>query len=412
MAEHHSAYSVIEMSDGGFVVAGNRWLTSENSYDVYLMRIDSNGDTLWTRTYGGDKNDGCISAQQTSDGGFIMVGATASFGSFPVSLYAIRTDSLGDTLWTRIYGGWNGLEGSDQANSVQQVSDGGFIIFGDHNRDLILIRTDSQGDTLWTKTFGGTSIDHGYSVQLTNDSGFVIACSSGPWGLVKLNSQGDILWSKPYRSIQCRDVKQTNDGGFIVIGTDYNDTSSIDIYLIRTDEKGDTLWIKSFGGQKTDICNSIQITKDGGFIIIGSTQSFSDIRTDVYLIRTDFKGDTLWTKLVSRKDKNEAFSIKQTRNGGFIVCGTSLTWQNMDWDIYLIRLDKETTEIKKPFNGQQLTVNSLKNIKRIEIYDLLGRKIKTLPAGADVGKWKKGNGVYVVRFVGRDVVRRKVLFTK
>ena len=176
-SDFDKGYSVQQTQDGGFIIVGFTESYGAGGEDVYLIKTDENGDTLWTRTYGGSSDDMGNSVQETTDGGFIIAGYTYSYGAGGSGVYLIRTDSLGDTLWTRTYGGSD----DDYGYSVQQCQDGGFIIagktesYGAGYYDVYLIRTDSMGDTLWTKTYGGSDDDEGYSVQQCQDGGFIIA---------------------------------------------------------------------------------------------------------------------------------------------------------------------------------------------------------------------------------------------
>ena len=161
--------SVQQTSDGGYIVLGS------TVPFAYLLKTDSKGDTLWTKTYGGSGSDYGASVQQTVDGGYIIVGTT-NFGAGSTDVYLIKTDVNGDPLWTKAYGG----TGVEQGMYVQETSDGGYIItgftisFGAGGSDVYLIKTDSIGDTLWTRTFGGTSDDYGHSVYQATDGGYVI----------------------------------------------------------------------------------------------------------------------------------------------------------------------------------------------------------------------------------------------
>ena len=281
--------------------------------DVYLIKTDANGDTLWTKTYGGSYGDEGYSVQQTTDGGYIIVGRTFSFGlgtSTSPDVYLIKTDMNGDTLWTKTYGGTN----HDRGNFVQQTVDGGYIItgitvsFGTGGENVYLIRTNATGDTLWTKTYGGTdtqqtNTDRGHSVEQTSDGGFIITGSAtfGERGayLIKTDSNGDTLWTKSYGGIGVDDgssVKQTADGGYIIMGFTVNfGAGGRDVYLIKTDANGDTLWTKTYGGTGDDETSNLleaQQTVDGGYIITGRTNSFGAGNYDVYLIKTDANGNS------------------------------------------------------------------------------------------------------------------------
>jgi hypothetical protein len=295
--------SVQQTTDGGYIVAGYTDSFGSGFYDVYLIKTDPSGETLWTRTYGGNNSDYGASVQQTTDGGYIVTGYTASFGAGlddVYNVYLIKTDPSGDTLWTRTYGG----SVIDRGSSVQQTTDGGYIVVGDTDSfgagfyDVYLIKTDSSGDTLWTRTYGGNSSDYGYSVQQTTDGGYIVAGKTRSFGpvvydvyLFKTDSAGNTLWERTYGGSDYESgnsVQQTMDGGYIVAGrTESVGAGYADVYLIRTNASGDTLWTRTYGGSDWDVGESVQLTKDGGYVITGRTESFGAGYADVYLIKTD-----------------------------------------------------------------------------------------------------------------------------
>jgi hypothetical protein len=191
-------YSILETPDQGYVIAGFSSGIGGFNEDVYLVRTGASGDTVWTRRYGGTGDDEGLCVAQTSDGGFIITGLAHLPGPSDISVYLVRTDSSGDTLWTRTYGG----PYHDVGNSVQQTSDGGFIVAATTyprvaDADAWLIKTDSSGDTLWTRRFGGAGIDGGHSVQQTLDGGYIVAGRTTSYGagnddvwLIKTDADG------------------------------------------------------------------------------------------------------------------------------------------------------------------------------------------------------------------------------
>jgi hypothetical protein len=345
--------SVQQTSDGGYIIAGWTESFGAGSRDVYLIKTDANGDTLFTKTFGGTGDDWGESVQQTSDGGYIIAGATKSFGANR-AVYLIKTDANGNTLYTKTFGG----SGNDWGSSVQQTSDGGYIItgyttsFGAFWSDVYLIKTDANGDTLFTKTIGGSNTDVGYSVQQTSDGGYIITGYTYSFGagyddvyLIKTDANGDTLFTKTFGgsgSEYGNSVQQTSDGGYIIAGwTASFGAGSDDIYLIKTDANGDTLFTKTFGGSSIDWGYSVQQTSDGGYIIAGRTKSFGAGNNDVYLIKTDANGNTLFTKTFGRSGDDVGFSVQQTSDGGYIITGYTESFGAVYGDVYLIKLKPE-----------------------------------------------------------------------
>jgi len=308
------------------------------------------GDTLWTRTYGGRSHDLGQSVQQTSDGGYIIAGSTESFGAGYEDVYLVKTDSSGDTLWTRSYGG----SYEDVGYSIRQTSDGGYIIaaytqsFGAGSTDVYLLKTNSSGDTLWTRTYGGSDCDGSSSVEQTSDGGYIIAgytesFSAGGYDvyLLKTDSSGDTLWTRTYGGSYDEvgwAVQQTSDGGYITAGYTLSfGAGGYDVYLLKTDPSGDTLWTRTYGGRSHEWGRSVQQTSDAGYIIAGHTLSFGAGSYDVYLLKTDPSGDTLWTRTYGGSDSDGSLSVRQTSDGGYIIGGFTESFGAGDRDVYLIR---------------------------------------------------------------------------
>jgi regulation of enolase protein 1 (concanavalin A-like superfamily) len=287
------------------------------------------------KTYGGTTNGSVAnSVQQTVDGGYIIAGTTSDFGAGSLNVYLIKTDANGDSLWTKNYGGVNG----DEGQYVQQTSDGGFIIvgitetFGAGNLDIYLIKTDVNGNLLWSKTFGGPDIDWGNSVQQTTDGGYIITGFTQSFGigsldvyLIKTDANGDSLWTKTYGGTNADGgyfAQQTLDGGYIVCGfTEGFGVGASDVYLIKTDANGDVLWTKSFGGINEDNGYSVKQTTSGEYIITGRTRSFGAGDYDTYLIKADINGNSIWSKVFGGINYDYGFSTDQITDGGYIVIG-------------------------------------------------------------------------------------------
>mgnify|MGYP005622857409 CR=1 FL=1 len=287
---------------------------------------------------------------QTEDGGYIVAGEYGSYHTGPPyryygDVYLIKTDEYGDTIWTKTYGDANTWEA---AYSMDKTNDGGYIVSAFIQYplwQLWLIKTDSQGDSIWSKLY---PVREGFCIRQTTDGGYVITGGSADIYLLKINSQGDILWLKNYDNNsdweEGKYVQQTSDGGYIISGmTEFPAPRSFDIWLIKTDSYGDTLWTKTYGGDYIDEPHSICETKDGGYFIAGEYTEYGELGLEahIWLLRTDSKGDTIWTKKINNGSWGDyAYSMKKTSDGGFIIAGET-AYDNFDSDIYLIKLDEE-----------------------------------------------------------------------
>ncbi len=257
----------------------------------------------FAKAYGGANWDYAYSVQQTSDGGYIVVGSTASFGAGEENIFLIKTDANGNIIWAKTYGGTE----YDRAYSVQQTSDGGYIVAGytfsfGAGSDVFLIKTDANGNVIWAKTYGGTNWDEAFSVQQTSDGGYIVAGYTGSFGagggdifLMKTDANGNLQWAKTFGGTgwdEAFSVQQTSDGGYIVAGrTSSFGAGFYNAFLVKTDANGNIQWAKTYGGTGFDYAYSVQQTSDGGYIVAGRTSSFGAGSVDIFLIKTDANGN-------------------------------------------------------------------------------------------------------------------------
>ncbi len=434
-ADSDRGYAVQQTQDGGYIITGSTWSYGAGEEDVYLIKTDSLGDTLWTKTYGGTNWDRSHSVQQTQDGGYIIGGWSQSFGNGLPDFYLIKTDASGDTTWTGLYGGTS----AEECWYVRQTSDGGYILTGRTNSygagdfDVYLVKTDALGDTMWTKTFGSTFIDFSVCVQQTSDQGYVVVGMNGslPGGdiyLIKTDSLGDSLWTRTYggnNSDRGYFVNVTQDGGYIITGeTSSYGAGGNDVYLIKTDASGDTIWTHTYGSSNTEAGLSVQEIQDDGYIIAGRSNSFGAGELDVYMIRTDSVGDTLWTRTYGGATYDWGYSVQQTQDGGFILAGHTQSFGAGSDDVYLIKTDQNglvgieegqdmnlRTENVRLEQSQPNPFHSMTTIRFqtaftghvcLKIYDACGRIIKILVDG------KKEAGAYSIPWHGQNELGENV----
>ncbi|HLG34155.1 MAG TPA: T9SS type A sorting domain-containing protein [Bacteroidia bacterium] len=349
--------SVEQTQDGGYIIAGWEQAGMPGSSEVCLVKTDSYGDTLWTRRFGSSNSEIAYSVQQTYDGGYVICGETQGFGAGSSDVYLIRTDNLGNMLWSKAFGN----QYDDHGYSILETNDNGYIIAG-YNRTIFsndfhvyVIKTDVNGDTLWTKNYGDNTSwpDYGNSIRQTLDNGYII---SGSWNdsltassevyLLKSDSSGNVLWSKTYGSTGNEwgyYAEQTNDSGYIVAGI----TNSFGIgrkgYLIKTNATGDTLWTKIYYGVNDSIgdnsrsFNSVHQTSDGGYIVSGYTHNSASNR-NAFLLKTDDNGNITWYKSFGGSGYDEGEYAVETDDNGFVFAGCLLSFSSFG-GIYLIKVN-------------------------------------------------------------------------
>ena len=348
-ADWDHGHSVKQTTDRGYIIICGTESFGAGSSDVYLVKTDSAGNMLWNKTFGGPGFDQGWSVQQTTDGGYVITGNIGS-STYDSNLYLVKTDSAGNMLWNKTFGG----SGRDIGWSVQQTNDGGYIItgvthsFGAVSGDAYLVKTDSAGNMIWNKTFGGLGWDVGESVQQTNDGGYIIAGGTYSFGavsgdiyLVKTGSAGNMLWNKTFGGSGIDygySVQQTVDQGYIITGITWSFGAGLDdVYLVKTDSAGNMIWNKTFGGTNHDYARSVQQTDDGGYIIAGGTESFGSGIYDVYLVKTDSDGVEQRSLTFGGSNNDEGWSVQQTDDGGYIIAGSTQSLEESS-DIYLIKL--------------------------------------------------------------------------
>ena len=248
---------------------------------------------------------------------------------------------------------WNGV-----GYTVQQTSDSGYIIVGETSSclsdiatsDVWLIKMDSKGSEEWDRTFSKSGVNKGYSVQQTSDGGYIITGMEGPFFgiydvlLIKTDSEGNEEWNRTFGGWcdTCgRSVQQTSDGGYIIAGWVYPylfGIGSKDVLLIKTDSKGNEEWNRTFGGSDHDCGYSVQQTSDGGYIITGYTNSSGAGESDVLLIKTDSHGNKEWAMTIGGSNLDKGYSVEQTSDGGHIIVGETYSSGTGDGDVWLIKI--------------------------------------------------------------------------
>jgi len=347
------AHSIIQSSDGGYVVAGETRSFGAGDWDIYVVKLDSSGNVIWTKTIGGSSSDWATSIIQSSDGGYIVAVNTWSFGAGTWDIYVVKLDSAGNVLWTKTIGGsdW------EEVWSIIQSSDGGYVVasrtysFGAGDNDIYLVKLDSSGNVIWTKTIGGSAWDGASSIIQSSDGGYVVAGGTSSFGagnadmyVVKLDSAGNVIWTKTIGGSnwdEAQSIIQSSDGGYVVAGKTWSfGAGSADMYVVKLDSAGNVIWTKTIGGSNDDEAVSIIQSSDGGYVVAGWTGSFGAGGADFFVVKLDSSGNVVWAKTIGGiGDDAWGNSIIQSSDGGYVVVGHTQSFGAGGVDMYVVKMD-------------------------------------------------------------------------
>jgi hypothetical protein len=446
---YDEANAVQITDDGGFIAAGYTQSFGLGRFgNGYIIRADAIGDTLWTRLFGSDGldvfADGCV----TPDSGFIAVGLTDTPNDYE-NIYVVKVDKNGNTVFEKNFGG----PLKDVGLSVAPADDGGYVITGGTKsfsvgeEDLFLFKINSDGDSLWFKTYGTAGNDPGYGISPADGGGFIVSGLynwSDAW-LLRVDANGDTLWTKTYGGTDYDEANcplQTADHGYIFCGS----TSSIgagelDAYVVKTDSIGNLIWQKTYGGSGYDEGRRIVLKPTGGYMILANTDSQIPGEFDYYIISTDEKGDTVWTETLGKTGSEErAFDLQNISQTEYIIAGTTFDEVNFnEATITVINDDSAPSAVKEennitvfrlydaypnPFNpvstikysiGNNTSGGSAEGLTTLKIFDILGNEVAVLvnsrqPPGeyeVEFNAQKLSSGIYFYRMQSGKFVQTK-----
>lgn len=377
-----TARDVIVLADGGYAILGYSDSTDGDLLgkttpvnDYWLLRLDAEGNLLWSKTYGGSKDDRGQSIIQTADGGYAITGyAMSSDGDASRNEgfhdnWILRLDSKGNILWERSFG----FSGHDHSYDLLQTADGGFFFVG--FLDITAARSDgfeaksgtltrhgvgefwgtkidAKGNLQWRRYFGGTNNDRAHAVVPAWDGGFVLAGfsesddfdisdsrGSYDFWVVKISEEGDKIWEHSYGGSGidiAYDISLTADGAYVVAGhtisSDQQVSNSLgesDIWMIKIDTNGQLLWERTFGGSGFDLARSVSPAKRGGYILSGNTKSTGgDVsehfgENDIWVLRTNDTGEVIWQQSFGGSDLDFGFDAVENADKSVLLVGES-----------------------------------------------------------------------------------------
>ena len=306
--DHDGASSIQQTTDGGYIVAGRTKSFGVGNEDAWVLKLDADGNIQWQKAYGDNDSVDALSIKQTTDGGYIVAGDILSFPSgieVNVDAWVLKLDINGNIQWQKTY------RGIGNAFSIQQTTDGGYIVAGqtfpsvwaddtDDTTDAWVLKLDADGNIQWQKTYRGDygdgDGDGARSIQQTSDGGYIVAgwWTNDAW-VLKLKANGSIVWQKSYgggdHDGAASSIQQTSDGGYIVAGWTESFGVVHDAWVLKLDINGNIQWQKTYGGGDHDGASSIQQTTDGGYIVAGRTKSFGVGNEDAWVLKLNANGN-------------------------------------------------------------------------------------------------------------------------
>jgi hypothetical protein len=373
-----AGYAVQQTTDGGFILGG--FSDTENTWDeIWMTKASAAGDSVWSSAIsaGGTSETACRAILAIPDGGCFLVAAKKVYVNSIANydFWLIRMDANGDSLWSRTLGN----DDWEFPFSLQRTNDGGYVMGGETNTshgpnmwDMMLLKVSGSGDSLWTRYYGGAHNDICNFIVPTSDDGYLLAGSTESFGngqpncitdgwVVKTNASGDSVWSHAYGGIYMDEfigAAEVSDG-YLLAGTTNSfgpDTPGyLNFWLVKINSNGDTLWTRTYGGSGTDRCNAFLALPDGGAVLFGTTFSFSSGESDMWLVRVDANGNMLWNRAFGGSRYEAGNCVARTSDGGYILGGSTDTFGFAD--MWLVRTgpdgggSSETTLLSEGFEG-------------------------------------------------------------
>jgi hypothetical protein len=336
------ANSLVATSDGGYAIAGCAYYSNPFYSDFWLVKTDAFGNTEWSNTYGnqGTVFEKAYSLVEASDGGYVLAGSTNTFPTGNSGFCLVKTDALGNTQWNQTYGG----TGQYVAQSLVEAPDGGYTVVGsnwtlDVGSVVWLVKTDSDGVMEWNRTYAETGDQYASSIVATSGGGYAIAGgANGDFWLAKIDVFGNVEWNRTYGGSGddvARSLVSTSDGGYALAGHIYlNDTGNV-IWIVKTDAAGNMQWNQTYDEGSA---NSLVDTRDGGYALAGYTSTNA-----ACLVKTDALGNMQWARAyVGGEPSDFALSLIETSDGGYAITGYNGSSRDIIplYDSWLIKTDE------------------------------------------------------------------------
>ena len=361
--QNERGYSVKQTSDGGYVIVGSSTSYGAGGSDLWILKVDGLGEFSWSKTYGGQGNDIGRDITQTSDGGYIITGYTKSFSSGgDMDLWLIKTDANGESClysdggtcsensskWIKSFG----TSGNDYGTSVQETSEGDFIVAGKSGRipSVFVIKTNSSGEKIWENLYGTGPGDRAQYIIERQDLGFLIVGKENANNvddnlcLINIDTDGAEVWHSLYGGGGAdggNHISEVSGGGYIIAGAtkSYGNGNWDDLWLVKTSTGGSMEWQKTFGGSYTETGNYTHEKDEGGYMVTGSTESIGQGFYDIWVVSTDYTGNEIYSQTFGGNMDDKAIRGARGNSGELLIIGYTNSFGNGGEDVLLIKID-------------------------------------------------------------------------
>jgi predicted secreted protein len=349
--KYDGAINNLATMNGSHIIVGTTDNYGAVGDDMWIFKVAENGTMTWSKHYGGNGNESGFNVIATTDGGYAVVGATTSYGAGEEDLWLVKIDTQGNMQWNHTYGGLY----DDEGWMLLQTADGGYLITGltsnsQEMGDGYLVKTDSAGNLQWQKTYGGSGDDDFYGITATTDNGYILTGLTNSTGagdydvwLVKVDSSGVQQWAKTYggADVDIGYVAFESDTDFVVDCTTYSyGAGGADVWLLKVDAMGGLMWNYTYGGPESDHGWYGAKTTDG-YALGGFTYSYGNgDNSAAWLVKVDVNGMTMWNRTYGAEGRDYyGWAVTQTSDGGYAVSGETAPSNSDNYDAFLIITD-------------------------------------------------------------------------
>lgn len=345
--------SVIVLDDGYLIVGKSKSFSKNRDFNVYAVRVNKHGEKVWSKHFGSKEDDEANQVIETTDG-YVLVGSSEKIGNDRKSIYMIKLEKNGKRIWERAY--YSNKYDYYEGNGVVK-SDQGYIVASSEKHpklfneqvQVYIVATDENGQAIGRKRFGGDEEDYANAIIAT-EGGFMVAGATESFGhgdldayVIKMDPHGKRIWSRAFGGSDddvANDIKKTSDGGYIAVGTtDSFGRRYNDVYVVKMNANGNRVWHRAFGGSKDEEGHAVVEVEDG-YVIAGSAESYGEgLRSDMYLFKVDKKGRLVWERIFGGEQDDVAYDLAKT-DDGFILVGEISDNRTRYKDVYMVKTDK------------------------------------------------------------------------